>query len=93
MTDARAVATQTATDWALMYPIPAWSLAEGAGAEKLAGNWARVVVGMIFEAFNATGIRLTDQTEPNPEGARPPPAPARTGQGHRTDFDSPATKE
>lgn len=28
--------------WALMYPIPAWGLAEGQGAEKLARNWGRV---------------------------------------------------
>lgn len=27
--------------WALMYPIPAWSLSEGERAEKLARNWGR----------------------------------------------------
>lgn len=39
MADARAVATQAATNWALMYPIPAWGLADGPVAEKLAESW------------------------------------------------------
>jgi hypothetical protein len=41
--DARAAAVEAAKNWALMYPIPAWSLAHGAGAEKLASNWAEAI--------------------------------------------------
>ncbi len=38
-----------------MYPIPAWSLAEGEGAERLAGNWARVAARMVTEALSGFG--------------------------------------
>jgi hypothetical protein len=42
-------------EWALMYPIPAWRLAEGDGAERLADNWARVASGMVVEAIGDAG--------------------------------------
>lgn len=54
MTDPVAAAVTGALhDWALMYPIPAWGLAQGELAERLAANWARVASGMVMEAIAA----------------------------------------
>lgn len=47
------IAVQAATDWALMYPIPAWCLAEGAAAERIAGNWGRIAAAHILAALAA----------------------------------------
>jgi hypothetical protein len=49
----RRVAAETATAWASNYPIPAWGLAEGAGAERLARNWGRAVAANVLEALAA----------------------------------------
>jgi len=63
MTDATTVAFEAAKNWALMYPIPAWGLAEGEGAEKLAANWARVVSKMVLDALAEAGRLLPDAAE------------------------------
>jgi hypothetical protein len=54
--------TAALRNWALMYPIPAWGLAHGDQAERLAGNWARVASGMVLEALASEhqwGVRTT----------------------------------
>lgn len=51
MSDVQAVVADALRNWALMYPIPAFGLAGGEGAERLAGNWARVATGMVLEAL------------------------------------------
>lgn len=54
--------TASLRNWALMYPIPAWSLAQGDLAERLADNWARVASGMVMEAIAGEfqwGVRTT----------------------------------
>lgn len=39
------------TRWALTYPIPAWSLAQGEDAKKLARNWARAATSFVLEVL------------------------------------------
>lgn len=48
----REITEATITNWALLYPIPANSLADGAAADRLAANWARSATRMIFEAID-----------------------------------------
>ncbi len=50
-TDDRAVIAEALRRWALMYPIPAWGLAEGETAERLANNWAQTASQMVVEAL------------------------------------------
>lgn len=51
MSEVEVAVTEALRKWALMYPIPAWSLAQGDQAERLATNWARVAAGMVMEAL------------------------------------------
>lgn len=54
--------TAALRNWALMYPIPAWSLAQGDKAERLADDWARVASAMVVEAIAGEfqwGVRTT----------------------------------
>ncbi len=48
--DVRAAALAAARNWALVNPIPAWGLATGAGAEKLADTWGAAVVDRVLLA-------------------------------------------
>jgi hypothetical protein len=51
MSEVREAVAEALRNWALMYPIPAWGLAQRGQAEKLAENWARVASGMVVEAL------------------------------------------
>ncbi len=46
----RLAAVAAATNWALANPIPAWSLAVGANAEKLAAAWGEAVAARVLVA-------------------------------------------
>lgn len=59
----RTVAEDAARKWALRYPIPAWGLAEGERADRLAETWARVVAGMVLDALSAAGRLLPEGGE------------------------------
>jgi hypothetical protein len=52
--------------WALMYPIPAWSLSEGERAEKLARNWGRVAAEAVLAVRDdalAEALHRVEQAE------------------------------
>lgn len=66
---AHAVAEDAAKKWALSYPIPAWGLAEGEQADRLAENWARVVAGAVLDALRAAGRLLPEGGETRTEWA------------------------
>lgn len=48
--DVRWAATRAARNWALVNPIPAWGLAVGADAEKLADAWGAAVAERVLLA-------------------------------------------
>lgn len=48
--DLRALAAEAAEKWALLYPIPAWGLATGAEAGKLAATWGEQVADAVLAA-------------------------------------------
>ena len=75
VSNVQAAVTEALRNWALMYPIPAWRLAEGDQAERLADNWARTAAGMVMEAIE--GIGAEDALPNGRLERRGPPATGR----------------
>lgn len=60
---------RTIADWATAYPIPAWGLAEGDRAERLAGNWAKVLAPYVLDALSSAGRLVPEGSEVREEWA------------------------